>query len=1067
MVFAGRNLVGNGNLDDRLVPMLMRGSEDRWNTSGGLRIIAAVITSASSTLAATASDGAPSFNRDIRPILSRCIACHGPDAAARAANLRLDDRDDAIRDRRGGATIVPGDPDASTLLQRVTSHDPDDVMPPPGAGEPISADELKTLRAWIAAGATYETHWAWVAPDRTATTPAAGGDWARRDLDRFVARQHAALGLTPSPEADLTTLARRAALDLTGLPPTIAELDTLLADPAQDAYERYVDRLLASPAFGERWARVWLDVARYADTKGYEADRRRTMWPWRDWVIRAFNADMPYDRFTVAQLAGDLLPGGTDDDVLATAFHRNTMTNDEGGTRDEEYRMAAVIDRTNTTLGAWMGLTAECSVCHDHKYDPLTSPEYYEVLAFLNTTQDADRNDEQPLLRWIAAEDRAARAAKIQERAALDEQRDRLVAEAFAAADERGATTIPPNVIPILGDQRPPGATPLDEIVAGDFPWDTSVAPPPGWLRSRVSRAQPNTVRQHHFNDLAPSAQIVIAEDDRLAAWVRLDPANPPAEIMVQVHAVPGVWEHRAYWGENLNPWGVDGTASRLRIGDLPVAGEWVRLEWNASDIGLGPGSTITGVACTQFGDAQGGVVHWGPVVVERDGAAPPAWLNEPDAWITAISEVDGRGLPAPLVEVVRRGENRTDDDRDRLVNHWRREIAAPGIAATIAMGPELAEIDRAIAAIDARGVDVPVLREQPDDMRRTTHVLGKGDWRSPEAVVTPGVPSFLHPLPSDVRENPDRLALARWIVDENNPLTARVHVNRVWERFFGLGLVETQEDFGTQGTPPSNQALLDHLAIRFMDDFGWSHKALCREIVTSATYRQSSSTTPDSMAADLRNEHLARGPRFRLEAEAIRDAALAASGRLSSTMHGPPVFPPQPDGVWQVVYSGDAWNTAENEDRYRRSLYTFWRRTSPHPAMTTLDAGSRETCAVRRIRTNTPLQALVLLNDETSIETAGGLALRMSESATSLDDAIATGFRLATARTPDTDELAVLRDLHERTLAGYRDAPESANALLRSARITAPDTIDAADLAARVVIANVLLNLDEFVTRG
>jgi len=1042
---------------------------DRTVPGGGLRHAAAVAVATLSGLTplASASDDTPSFNRDIRPILSRCIACHGPDAAARAADLDLSDRDDATRDRRRGPAIAPGDPDASSLLARITSHDPDLVMPPPGAGEPISADELATLRAWIGAGATYEKHWAWVAPDRSTTTPDAGGDWARRDLDRFVAARHAELGLTPSPEADLATLARRASLDLTGLPPTIEDLDALLTDPAPDAYDRYVDRLLDSPAFGERWARVWLDVARYADTKGYEADRRRTMWPWRDWVIRAFNADLPYDRFTIAQLAGDLLPGGTDDDVLATAFHRNTMTNDEGGTRDEEYRMAAVIDRTNTTLGAWMGLTAECSVCHDHKYDPLTSPEYYQVLAFLNTTQDADRNDERPLLRWLAAEDRAARAAKSRERAALDERRDRLVAEAFAAAGERDATPLPPDVIPILGDQRPPGATPLDEIVAGDFPWDASVPPPPGWLRSRISRAKPDAVRQHHFNDLAPSAQIEVADGDRLGAWVRLDPANPPAEVMVQVHATTGAWEHRAYWGENLNSWGVDGTASRRRIGDLPAAGAWVRLEWNASDIGLEPGTKITGVACTQFGDAEGGVVHWGPVVVIRDGATPPAWLDDRDAWIAAVGEVDGRGLPEPVADAVRRGEARTEAEHRRLVDHWRREVAAPGIAATLALAPELAEIDRAIAAIDARGVDVPVLREQPEDMRRTTHILGKGDWRSPEEIVTPGVPSFLHPLPSDARENPDRLALARWIVDEDNPLTARVHVNRVWERLFGLGIVETQEDFGTQGTPPSNQALLDHLAIRFMDDFGWSHKALCREIATSATYRQSSSATPDAIAADHRNEHLARGPRFRLEAEAIRDAALAASGRLSTTMHGPPVFPPQPDGVWQVVYSGDAWRTAEDDDRYRRSLYTFWRRTSPHPAMTTLDAGSRETCAVRRIRTNTPLQALVLLNDETSIEAAGGLALRMSEATGNLDDAITTGFRLVTARTPGPDELAVLRDLHERVRADYADRADDVAALLRSARISAPDTIDATDLAARIVLANVLLNLDEFVTRG
>lgn len=1026
-------------------------------------MLACAIVVASPT---TADDG-PSFNREIRPILSRCLACHGPDARARAADLDLADRDDAIRDRRGGPVIVPGNPESSSLLARISSHDPDLVMPPPGAGEPLSATERETLRAWIAAGAAFETHWGWVGPDRSSTVPNAGDGWARRDLDRFVAAEHAELGLSPNPNADLATLARRVSLDLTGLPPSIESLDALLADPSPDAYERFVDRLLESPAFGERWARVWLDVARYADTKGYEADRRRTMWPWRDWVIRAFNADMPFDRFTIAQLAGDLLPGGTDDDVLATAFHRNTMTNDEGGTRDEEFRMAAVLDRTNTTMSAWMGITAECAACHDHKYDPLSTAEYYRLVAFLNTTEDADRQDEQPLLRWLAAEDRAARTAHRRERTETLARRDRLVAEAFAAATEREAATIPPNTIPILGDQRPPGATPLDEIVAGDFPWDASVEPPPGWLRARVSRSQPNASRQHHFNDLSPSAEITVAEGDRLAAWVRLDPANPPAQLMVQVHARPGNWEHRAYWGENLNPWGADGTPSRLRIGDLPTTGEWVRLEWNATDIGLAPGTVVTGVACTQFGDADGGIVHWGPVVVEREGATPPAWIDDPDAWITAMAEVDGRGLPESLRPAATAGDARTEAQHAALVDHWRREISPLGITASLAIADELATIDREIAAIDGRGVEVPVLREQPAASRRTTHVLAKGDWRSPEEVVTPGPPSFLHELPSDATEPPDRLAFARWLVDDRNPLTARVHVNRVWERLFGLGLVETQEDFGTQGTPPSSQPLLDHLAVRFMDDFGWSHKALCREIATSATYRQHSGGTPEAIAADPRNEHLARGPRFRLEAEALRDAALAVSGRLSPTMHGPPVFPPQPDGVWQVVYSGDRWMTAENDDRHRRSLYTFWRRTSPHPAMTTLDAGSRETCAVRRIRTNTPLQALVLLNDESFVEAAGGLALRTIEATNSIDDALVHGFRAATARTPDAGELTILRDLHDAALARFRDSPESAAALLAAARITGPTELDPAEVAARIVVANVLLNLDEFVTRG
>ena len=1016
-------------------------------------------------VSATATDEAGlSFNHDVRPILARCLACHGPDAAARIADLRLDDRDDAIRERRSGRVIHPGDSSSSLLLDRVTSDDPELVMPPPGSGAPLSEREVDVLRRWIEAGAEYERHWAWVHPSASPALPEAGGDWAIRDLDRHVAAFHESAGLEPSPPARLPVLLRRVAIDLVGLPPSPEEIDAAVREAeaiGEDAaYEQFVDRLLDRPAFGERWARIWLDAARYADTKGYEADRRRTMWPWRDWVIRAFNDDVPYDRFTELQLAGDLVPDASPDDVLATAFHRNTMTNDEGGTRDEEFRVAAVVDRVNTTMTTFMGVTAECAACHDHKYDPLPTDEFYGLMAFFNTTRDADRNDERPLLQWLATEDRKARAGLVDDRRRIEVRRDEVL-----EGLETDAAALPVGRLPILPDVLPPGAVAEGDAPGGAFRWDASVEPPPGWSRARRLEAGADAFAQHYFVEGAPSTAIEIREGDRFEAWVRLDPANPPDSVMIQLHGRPGSWEHRAYFGRNGYAWGVDGTGSLRRVGDLPTTGTWVPLEFSAAEVGLGPGSVVTGVACSMLGDGDGGVAHWGAVSVVRPDAEGPAWLHDADAWIAVQEEIGGRGLSPSLLASVTAGPERSSEDRTRLLRHWRGEVWPEGRRAGADWRDEFARVDAALAEVDARAIPVPVLQEQAASDRRATHVLLRGDWRSPGEEVAASVPAFLHEPDADAPAN--RLGLARWIASADNPLTARVHVNRVWERLFGLGLVETQEDFGTQGVPPRHQAVLDHLAERFVE-LGWSHKALCREIATSATYRQSSAASEEAWNADPRNERLARGPRFRLEAEALRDAALAVSGKLSDRMYGPPVFPPQPDGVWQVVYSGDRWTTAEDEDRYRRGLYTFWRRTAPHPAMTTLDVGSRETCNVRRVRTNTPLQALVLLNEASFVEAAGGLAMRgLLEGGPDPAASVTRSFQLALGRSPAARELDVLVGLLNDEAGRFEARPEAALDLLRSARVEAPDGIDPARVAASIVICNVILNLDEFLVRG
>lgn len=1009
----------------------------------------------------------PSFNREIRPILSRCLACHGPDEAARIAGLRLDRRGDAVAPRRHGRAVDPGDPAASLLLHRVATEDPDLIMPPPGKGRPLDSAEIATLRRWIEAGAPYESHWAWVHPDESAPPPNAGADWAIRDLDRYVAAFHEEVALQPTPPASLATLVRRASLDLIGLPPTperIAEVARRAAEIGeQAAYETHVDELLDDPAFGERWARVWLDVARYADTKGYEADRRRTMWPWRDWVIRAFNRDLPYDRFTLAQIAGDLLPDGDSEDLLATGFHRNTMTNDEGGTRDEEFRIAAVADRVNTTMTAWLGLTAECAACHDHKYDPISTREYYELFAFFNTTADADRNDEEPLLRWLKAEDRVRRDRLGIEQAALRRHRDRV-----GSAAARDSSAIPPDRLPLLPDATPPGVVGGDGLLHGDLPWDDEIEPPPGWHRARRLEAEAGAVRQHLVHQLAETARPEVRIDDRLEVWVRPDVGRPSPTIVLQILTERGGWEHRAYWGEDLYPGGESGSASRHPAGGLPAAGVWTALEVDGAALGLVPGDVVLGVACTLVGGDAGAMIHVGPVSIIRDGASPPSWMIDAASWIAAVESVSS-SAPAHLHEALRATVDRSEEHQDLLERHWAANVRPAGLGATREARRELRERRLAAMTIDARSIPVPILREQSPEERRTTRVLTRGDWRQPDEVVDAGVPAFLPRLPAASGTGPrTRLDLAEWLVDEANPLTARVHVNRVWERFFGLGLMETQEDFGTQGPPPRHQDLLDHLARRFIE-LDWSHKRLCREIVTSATYRQASEATPAAWREDPRNERLARGPRFRLEAEAIRDAALAVSGRLSSTMYGPPVFPPQPEGVWQVVYSGDQWMPAEGDDRYRRGLYTFWRRTAPHPAMTTLDAGSRETCLVRRIRTNTPLQALVLLNEEGFVEAAGGLAVLATTEAAevSADGIVREAFARALGRPPGVEELAVLRSLHREEAERFLARPEAARDLLAAARVVLPDGVEPHVLAATVVVCNVILNLDEFLVRG
>lgn len=991
------------------------------------------------------------FARNIRPILAEnCLKCHGTDPGSREADLRLDTRDGAFAEiSEGIRPIVPGDPEASEAFLRMTEPFAEDRMPPPESGVTLTSREIDLIRRWIAEGAAWPEHWSFVPPREPMVPVIEQDNWARSDLDRFVATRLEADGMGPSPEADRRTLIRRLSLDLIGLPPSVEEVEAFVAETSPTAYEDVVDRLLASPRFGERWARVWLDLARYADTKGYEADRRRTMWPYRDWVIDAFNADMPYDEFTARQLAGDLLAGPTQADLVATGFHRNTMTNDEGGTDDEEFRSAAVIDRVNTTMTVWMGMTAACAQCHTHKYDPITHEEYYNLYAIFNNTADADRMDEEPNLTVLSDEAReriaGLRSREAGARARLDAMIDPAsYVDPGPTAPEPGA-----GFVPIVGELLPYRLTP-DE----SEPWPWIAERHDGGRVWRIDAG--GAFKQRFFTGMEPSYTVV--EGDTLVFAVRPDPEHKTTEIMLQVHTADGSWEHRGYWGANVIAFGADGTPARLRLGDLPEAGVWTTIEVPASTIGLMPGDRIDGIAFSQ----NAGRVDWSGAGVNSPEPVGRDWGVSRSAWIELEGERDFAGLDSAIAALARESPESAE-----LTRYYLRHVHEPTRLELADPLDEIRGLGAEIAAIEQAGARMPIMRELSGDDRRVSHLFEKGSFLSPGKVVEPGVPDVFSGVSE--AEPADRLELARWLTDPDNPLTARVAVNRFWESIFGRGLVETVEDFGTQGTLPTHPELLDWLALRFMEG-GWSVKGMLRTMVTSATYRQSNAAGSEARTLDPRNDLLGRSPRYRLEGEMVRDSALAVGGLLSDRIGGPPVFPPQPDGVWKIVYNGDSWRESRGDDRYRRGLYTFWRRTSPYPTLMTFDAPSREICVARRIRTNTPLQALNTLNDPAFVEAAQALARRMMREADDPDDlsSIADrGVLLCLARHADGAELGELVALYESERERLGDDPDAARALAGSHPVESPTGATDADIAAWTSVALILLNLDEFLTRG
>jgi uncharacterized coiled-coil protein SlyX len=1020
-------------------------------------------------VASPAAEAPLDFNRDVRPILSdRCFACHGPDNEDRQAGLRLDLRDAAIGALDSGATaIVPGDPAKSEIIARITSTDPDVVMPPPRVNKPITPAEADILKRWIAEGAEYRGHWAFERVERPAVPEVKDTAWPKTPIDRFILARLEQEGLAPNPEADRATLARRLALDITGLPPAPAAVDAFLADASADAYQTYVDSLLASPHYGERMAIEWLDAARYADSSGYQADSSRQNWPWRDWLIKAYNDNLPFDQFTIHQLAGDMLENPTRDQIVATGFNRNHRLNGESGIVAEEWRVETVIDRVETTGQTWMALSVGCARCHDHKYDPLSQREFYSLFALFNNVPETGTNqgtqhrgggnvDPVHLLPSPEQERELARL-------------NQVVADAEAAVKEEGAH--------------------IDALVAK---WEESIRPAIAAPQEAWEPFEPLELRS------AGGATFRRSEDGSWFVEGKLPPKDTyEFETLVPADALGGIRL------EVLPDAGLaDGGFSRSGNGNVVVTKieaeieppgdakvipvDLVRAEasyeqkgWPASSVlqlkgEKGKGWAIDGHDPEKRTPRQIAVFPAKPVTLPEnsrlvvrirqealDGHSFGRFRIAFSGDDPSLLGVGGSTLPQALKDAIAvEPVKRSPQQKTEIANFYRANVDGPIRRAEAAR-------DAAKKSVEAFRGSLPSAMVMQEGTVREAFVLNRGEYDKRGEKVTAGLPAFLPKLPEGTKA--DRLALAKWLVSRDHPLTARVWVNRMWERFFATGLSKTSENLGSQAEYPSHPELLDWMAAEFMES-GWDMKRFVKLVVTSAVYRQNATVTPEKLAKDPANRLLARAPRIRLPGEAVRDAAFAASGLLVPTIGGPSVRPWMPDGVWDETSKyGDlrGYQPDTGAGRYRRTMYTVWKRTAAPPTMLLFDAPSRETCVVKRARTNTPLQALALLNETTFVESAHGLAKRMvAEGGATPTERIAHGFRLAIGRKPTADELAALVDGFNADLATFAAAPDRAEKYATVGLVKKPDTVPATDFAAYSLAANVIINLDEFVMR-
>ena len=996
------------------------------------------------------------FNRDIRPILAdNCYQCHGPDATDVQGGLRLDLRDVVTQPADSGeVAIVPGQPEQSELVRRIMSTDEAEIMPPEDSRKVLTAAERELLQAWVAEGAEYQDHWSFLRPQRSAQPQVNASDWVRNEIDRYVLAKLESRGMTPSPEASRETLIRRVSLDLRGFPPTVAEIDEYLRGQSEGAYERMVDRMLDSPHFGEKMARIWMDLARYGDTNGYHYDSTRQVWLWRDWVIRAYNDNMPFSQFTVEQLAGDLLPAATVDQKIASGFNRNTRYNEEGGADPDEWRVEYAKDRTRTLGQVWLGMTLGCADCHSHKYDPISQREFYQLYAFFNSLDEpgaqGHRQKYPPLVEVPTEAQQQQFAQQEAEIAGLENQ----IREAVTQADYREPADLAaePQSEPVdqvwIDDDAPEGAQ-LQGQGSPAWQWIDKQSGPVH-RGERATRRTGKGLNQHFFT--GAKQQLEIQEGDVLFAWVWLDPNNPPQTVQLQFN--DGSWEHRAFWGARRGYGGREGPQNH-QVGKLPGTGKWTRLEVPAQDVGLKPGAKLNGWAFTQFG---GSVVydHAGVTRVTPD----TRHLRSLAVWAEAAPM--NKQLSADIRNAAKvAADKRTAEQQQTLRDYYVEHVL--GQTRDI-FDPLHRKLEQTRSALKKGREQVPfqlvsVELKEP----RPTFMLVRGDFDKPGEPVERDVPEFLPALPDDAPRN--RLGLARWTVSDEHPLTARVTVNRYWAQLFGRGIVETIGDFGRLGRYPTHPQLLDWLAVEFVES-GWDTKHILKTMVMSSTYRQSSVNDLRHGSIDPDNHLLWRASRFRLPAEEIRDSTLKIAGLLSPKVGGPPVFPFQPEKYYEGKKGGWSWKVSEADNRYRRGMYTFWRRTTPYPTFVIFDAPDRSQCTVARARTNTPLQALATMNDPQFVEAARVFAQQLLKDGSAGDnERLNLAFRGAVARRPSEVELKVLQRLLQDELKHYQANPAAAKALVAAGAYPQAE-LDAVQHAAWTAVANALLNLDETINR-
>ena len=1009
------------------------------------------------------------FNRDVRPLLSdKCFACHGPSSKGDGGAIRLDLREALIKpDKEGEAVLVPGNPDKSELIRRVLATDDSERMPPPDSKKTLTKAEKDLLVRWVKEGAEYESHWGFQTPRRPALPAVTQAKWARNEIDRFVLARLERERLSPSPEAAKTTLLRRLSLDLIGLPPTIAELDAFLADQSADAYSRQVERLLASPHYGERWGRIWLDAARFADSDGYEKDKPRFVSRYRDWVINALNQDLPYNDFVIDQIAGDLRPHPTQEQLVATGFLRNSMINEEGGVDPEQFRMEAMFDRMDAIGKSVLGLTVQCTQCHTHKYDPITHEEYYRMFAFLNNSHEGSIATYTP--------------DQLQQKSTIRRKIQELDAD--------------------FQHQHPE--------------WTQSAA---AWEQKIRSRQSNWSVIQTAEDDLSGGQKMYRMKDGSFLCQ-GYAPTKHTAKIEVTVKT-PKITAFRL---EQLNdqdlPMGgpgrsIQGTSAltEFKVKAWPVGkpDKAVKLKFKQAAASIeSPEKPLSPI----YYDKTDKKRLLGPVAFAIDGKEETAWgidvdpvrRNQPDQAVFAlaypIENPEGTVLEIQLVQ--NHGGWNSDDNQNHNLGRFRlavtsmpgsealTDLVPPDVRAILEIPAEQRSPAQTAAVFTAWSKQAPectelakkieeLWRQTPEPVsqlvmqergeRRMTNLLDRGDFLKPTKAVTPGVPAFLHPLKSE-KDQPTRLDFARWLVDPNSPTTARSLVNRVWQAYFGEGLVTTSDDLGTQATPPSHPELLDWLAVEFMEQ-GWSQKQLHRLIVLSSTYRQSSHVSPEMAQRDPQNRLLARGARFRVEAELVRDIALASSGLLNPAIGGPSVFPPAPGFLFQppASYGPKVWIEEHGPDRYRRALYTFRFRSVPYPVLQTFDAPNADVSCVRRSRSNTPLQALTTLNEPLFLEAARALArVTLTEGGADVAHQLSYAFRRCTSRTPSTQETNVLLALLDKQKQRFSDGkakPWEIAADDPKHPPKLPAGVAPAELAAWTAVCRVILNLDETISR-